>query len=116
MIVAVEVDPTGCEVTAKVPELDPAGTVSVEGTVATVALLEERVIGNPPVGAGPLRVTVAWESAPEVTEVGLRVRAVRVGGLTVSVAEKDVAPSVALITGEVTAATAKVVTVAVPVV
>ena len=55
----------------KVPEVDPAGMVSVEGTVAA-ALLEVSVATNPPAGAGPVRVTVAVEEFPPTREVGER--------------------------------------------
>ena len=48
-------------------------------------LLELNTIGKPPVGAGPLMVTVAVEFVPETTEVGFSDRAVTPGGVTVSV-------------------------------
>lgn len=44
--------------TVKVAEVAPAGTVTDVGTVATAVLLEVSVTTVPPVGAGPVRVTV----------------------------------------------------------
>ena len=48
----------------------PAGTVTLEGTVATDVLLLESAICAPPDGAAPLRVTVPVEEFPPVTLVG----------------------------------------------
>ena len=48
----------------------PAATVTLEGTLATVVLLLESVTCAPPVGAGPLSVTVPVEEFPPVTLVG----------------------------------------------
>ena len=48
----------------------PAATVTLEGTLAAVVLLLERVTCAPPVGAGPLSVTVPVEEFPPVTLVG----------------------------------------------
>jgi hypothetical protein len=67
---------TGVEVvTAPVPTVNvallaPAGTVTLEGTVATPLLLESSTCA-PPVGAAPLSVTVPVEGEPPVTLVGL---------------------------------------------
>lgn len=76
---------------------DPAGTVTVPGTVATDVLELARVTVVPPVGATPLNVTVPVDVASERIEVGLRETPVRAGALTVSVAFTDVAPTVAVI-------------------
>ena len=57
-------------VTANVPLVVPAAMVSVAGTLATAVLLLARVTTAPPVGAGPLRVTVAVEAVPPWTLVG----------------------------------------------
>src|SRR5260370_14375566 len=50
----------------------PAATVTLEGTVATDVLLLESATCAPPVGAGPLSVTVPVEEFPPVTLVGFR--------------------------------------------
>jgi hypothetical protein len=50
----------------------PAATVTLEGTVATDVLLLESATCAPPVGAGPLSVTVPVEEFPPVTVVGFR--------------------------------------------
>jgi hypothetical protein len=59
----------------------PAATVTLEGTLAAVVLLLESTTCAPPVGAGPLRVTVPVEEFPPVTLVGLKVKEARVGGV-----------------------------------
>jgi hypothetical protein len=65
--------------------LDPAGTVTLAGTIAAAVLLLCRVTGEPPVGAGPVRVTVPVELFPPTTDVGFRVTEESVGALIVSV-------------------------------
>lgn len=72
----------------------PAGTVTVDGTLATVRF-EDTAMGRPPVGAGELMVSVPVEEFPPATEVGDKLRAVNVGALTLSVADAVVPPSVA---------------------
>ncbi len=63
----------------------PAGTVTLEGTVAAPVLLLERRTWAPPAGAGPLSVTVPVEDcAPPTTLVGFSVSEETVGGVTVS--------------------------------
>src|SRR5437016_2232860 len=65
----------------------PAGTVTLAGTAATPGLLLERETTAPPLGAGPLRVTVPVEDCvPPITLVGLSVSDERVtpGGVTVN--------------------------------
>ena len=70
--------------------VDPAGTVTVlEGTVATAVLLLAIFTTSPPVGAGPLRVTVAVEVAPPTTAVGLRAIELSAGGFTVRRAVRE---------------------------
>jgi hypothetical protein len=57
-----------------------AATVTDAGTVAALVLLLVSVTTTPPVGAGPVRVTVPVLLAPPVTDEGLTVtddRAVR---------------------------------------
>ena len=73
--------------TVKVTLLLPAGTVTLEGTLAA-ALLLESIICAPPRGAGPLRVTVPVEDCtPPTTLVGFNVSEETVGGVTVSEAD-----------------------------
>jgi hypothetical protein len=66
--------------TVKVVLVAPAGTITVEGTLAAVVLLLESVTCAPPAGAGPLNVTVPVEDwKPPVTLVGFNVNEERVG-------------------------------------
>ena len=72
--------------TVNVMLLAPAATVTLAGTVAAAVVSLERETAAPPVGAGPLRVTVPVEDcAPPVTLVGFSVseERVRAGGSTV---------------------------------
>ena len=72
--------------------VDPAETVTLEGTLAAPLSLA-RVISAPPAGAGPLKVTVPVEDcAPPITLVGFRVSEDTVGseagaGISVRVAD-----------------------------
>jgi hypothetical protein len=59
-------EPTAVVVTVKVRLLAPAGSVTEVGTVADASLLL-KVTRRPPVGAAPLKVTVAVEGAPPAT-------------------------------------------------
>ena len=70
----------------------PAETVTVAGTVATdgTPLLSEIV--TPPIGAGPVSVTVPWGNMPPTTLVGLSESELKAGGLTVSVATLELPP------------------------
>jgi hypothetical protein len=54
----------------KVAVVLPAGTVTVPGTVTAVLLLDSET-KTPPVGAGPLNVTVPVADAPLTTLAGL---------------------------------------------
>src|SRR2546429_7642499 len=57
--------------TVKVALVAPAGTVTLEGTVAAAVLLLESATCAPPAGAGPLNVTVPVEEFPPATPVGV---------------------------------------------
>ena len=76
--------------TGKVALVAPAGTATLEGTLADPLLLESASCA-PPAGAGPLNVTAPVEDcAPPITLVGFSVSEVTVGsggGVTVSVAD-----------------------------
>jgi hypothetical protein len=78
--------PANTDVTVNFTDVAPAGTVSVDGTVATDGLLLERLTTTPPVGAAPEIVTVPVDEAGCLTVAGLSVRLESVGGLTVRVA------------------------------
>jgi hypothetical protein len=79
-------------VTALVPTVNvalvaPAATVTLKGTVAVAVLSLISETAAPPVGAGPLRVTVPIEGDPPITLIGLSATAESVAepcGVTVS--------------------------------
>jgi len=81
---------TGLVLTVKVAVEPPAGTTTLEGTLAAPLLLESATCA-PPAGAGPPSVTVPVEEfTPPITLVGLSVSEETVGsggGVTVSVAD-----------------------------
>jgi hypothetical protein len=99
----------------KLALVEPAAMVTVEGTCAADVLLLESWTSAPPVGAGPVNVTVPVELFPPTTDDGLRVIEDRVGGLTVRLALR-VMPYVPEIATEVLVRTADVETVKVAVV
>src|SRR5262249_13694324 len=70
----------------------PAGTVTLGGTLATVALLLDSVTTAPPVGAAVVRVTVPVLGEPPTTLAGATLTEDRLGaaatGLTVSTARR----------------------------
>jgi hypothetical protein len=68
-------------VVVKMPVVEPAATVTEEGTVRA-ALLLERLMDNPPTGAGADSQTVHVAVDPEVMLAGLQVIAERAGGTT----------------------------------
>jgi len=112
VIVTVVEDVTERVVTVNAALVEPATTVTLAGTVATLVLLLESVTTAPPEGAGPLRVTVPCDDTPPVTLVGLRasddsVPAPAEPGFTVSVAKRPV-PKPALMLTDVTTVTADV--------
>ena len=95
--------------TVKVALVAPAGTVTLAGTVPTAVLLLASVTTIPPLGAGPLRVTVPWDEFPPVTLAGLRLTPDTVtaagAGFTVSVADRVTPPAVAEMVADVEAVT-----------
>lgn len=97
-IVAEVVMSTGDELTVKVAVVAPAGTVTLEGTLAAAVLLLESVTCAPPAGAGPLNVTVPVDDcAPPTTLMGFNASEERVGagggvGATVSDADLVMPP------------------------
>lgn len=70
-----------------VPVVCPAAIVTVAGTVAALVLELARLMTSPPVGAGPEIVTEPVTTVDELpcTVVGLRVKELRIGALTVKV-------------------------------
>src|SRR5947209_13467446 len=92
--------------TVKVALVAPAGTITLEGTVAAPVLLLESRTWAPPAGAGPLSVTVPVEDCtPPTTLVGLSVSEETVGGATVSEAVRVLVSYAAEMATEIDAAT-----------
>ena len=60
---------TALVLTVNVALLAPAVTVTLAGTVAAVVLSLDRETAAPPLGAGPLRLTVPVDGDPPVTLV-----------------------------------------------
>jgi len=75
---------------------DPAGTVTIAGTVAAARLLLTET-ATPPDGAGPLRVIVPTELTPPTKLDGFSFRLVSVIDKTVSDAVTDPDPAEAVI-------------------
>lgn len=73
-IEAVDIDVTLWLVTVKVAEVDPAGMVTLPGTIATEVLLLDKVTAAPPVGAAALSVTVPVEVVMPATVVGFKLK------------------------------------------
>ena len=73
--------------------------------------LSDKSMETPPAGAAAVRVTVAWELFPPVTDVGFKLTELRAAvGLTVKLAVLDVLPLAAVIVTVVELETAVVVT------
>ena len=64
----------------------PAGTVTKAGTPAADGTPLLNDIATPPLGAGPVSITVPWDVAPPRTLVGLTENELNAGGMTVSTA------------------------------
>ena len=62
--------PTALVLMVKFALVDPAGTVTLAGTVAAPVLLLCSVTTMPPPGAAAESVAVPWDVAPPCTEVG----------------------------------------------
>lgn len=78
-MVAVVDAPTALVLMVNVALAAPAGTVTVEGTLAA-ALPLDSVTCAPPGGAGPLNVTIPVEDcAPPTTLAGFNVNPLRIG-------------------------------------
>lgn len=58
--------------TAKVAVVEPAGIVTLDGTLAIKSMLLDRLTVAPPIGAGSLNVTVPVDRPPPITEVGFK--------------------------------------------
>jgi hypothetical protein len=85
-MVTVAVELTERVVAAKVAEVVPAGTVTLEGVVAD-ELLSAKATTMPPLGAGPERVTVPVEELPPVTLDGFIESDLSPAGRTVKAAD-----------------------------
>jgi hypothetical protein len=93
MTVTVVEAATALVLTVNVALVAPAGTVTMDGTLAAAVLLLESVTVAPLAGAAPLNVTVPVEDCtPPTTLVGFRESEERVGGggaAGVTVSEAD---------------------------
>jgi hypothetical protein len=83
VITAVVKAPTAVVVTVNVADVEPAITVTEAGTVALL-MLEASATAAPPVGAGPLKVTVPVDELPPITDVGLSLTPIRPAGVMLS--------------------------------
>ena len=71
---------TGVVVTEKFAEVEPAATVTDEGTLAALLALA-RVTTTPPAGAAEASVTVPVDGCPPITDDGLTARELNAGAL-----------------------------------
>lgn len=81
---------TAVVVISKLIELEPAGTVTLAGTMAREGRLLVSATFKPPRGAGPVRAIVPVAVPPPCSEEGLTVNtdsATGIGGLTVMVVD-----------------------------
>jgi hypothetical protein len=114
-IVDVPVVVTTTVLTLIVAVIDPAGTVTEEGTVAYALLLDSEMTA-PEEGAGPVNVTVPVDEVPPLTVSGLSEIELSVAAVTVRLDVLVTVPSVAEIVEVVEEATAYVARVKVAVV
>ena len=77
---------TGMVVTVNVAVVTFAATVTLAGTVAAPVLLLLSVTTSPPVGAGPLSVSVPVDDVTPVTVVGFKLTVLGTGAETVKLA------------------------------
>jgi hypothetical protein len=68
-------------VTLKLADVEPAGTVMLAGTMATLVSLLTRIITAPPEGAGTLSVTEPVEAEPPLTLVGFKLNELSMGNV-----------------------------------
>jgi hypothetical protein len=94
--------------------LDPEGTETLTGTMATEGSLLVRDMEMPGLGATPVSFTVPVELAPPTTEPGLSESELNVGAVTVSVDDFVEPPLLAVIVTGVDDETGVVVTLNVP--
>jgi len=113
VIMAVKLAATAVVETVNAAEVWPAATVTEDGTVTPVLLLE-RTTTRPAAGAALDRLTVPLDDVPPTTEDGLSCTLMSVGAVTVSGAVWVVEPSVPLMMAFTVAATAVVETVKLP--
>jgi hypothetical protein len=85
-IVALALLVTALLVTVNVAVVALAATVTLAGTVAAAVSLLLSATTVPPLGAGPLIVTVPVDVLPPVTEVGLSIKELGTGAFTVTLA------------------------------
>lgn len=83
------------DVIENVPAVWPAAIFTVEGIVTPEGVLA-RITTIPPVGAGPLSVTVPVEEPPGAIVEGLRLKLFIVGGPTAIVTVFEVVPFLAV--------------------
>lgn len=95
---------TGEVVIVKEEVVDPACTIVVAGGTAQMSL-EESSTSTPPVGAGPLSVTVPVEALPPRTLGGDSERPTRTDGLIERLADTELPFTVAVIVADWVAAT-----------